>query len=82
MTKREIYSGVEKTICLLDQAIKEREEELRSLLYACHVSNIFDIDSLEQYKLGAEISNQIDTLKDLADELKYQIPKIGTFQEV
>lgn len=82
MTKREILEALEKSIQVLEQAKKEREDEMRSLLYVCEVSHLEDIDDLEKYRLGAELDSQIDTLGDLLDELKYGAVKVGAFKLV
>lgn len=81
-TKEQIIKSLEGTITTINQAIKEREEELRSLLYVCGVSRIDNIDDVKMYLLGLELDNQIDNLKDLIDSIKFQLKYIATFQNV
>lgn len=80
--KEEILTSLEASLKLLEGALIEREQEQRALLYACKVSKIDDIDDLEMYRIGAELDNQIDTLKDLIDELKRQLKYISAFKYV
>ena len=80
--KEEILTSLEASLKLLEGALIEREQEQRALLYACKVSKIDDIDDLELFRIGAELDNQIDTLKDLINELKYQMRYIGAFKSV
>lgn len=81
-TKEEIIQSLEGTITTLEQAHRERAQEMRDLLFACKVSNIYEIEDLALFKIGAELDNQMDLLKDLADELKYQILKIRGFNKI
>ena len=81
-SKEEIIQSLEGTISTLEQATKEREEELRSLLYVCGVSKIDDVDDVKLYLLGSELDNQIDNLKDLIDSIKFQLKYIATFKNV
>ena len=80
--KDQIVSTLEESLKVLETALNEREQEARALLYAFKVSNIEDIDDLESYKIGAELDSQIDTLKDLIDEIKWQLRYIGAFKNV
>ena len=80
--KKEILDSLEATLKVLEKALNEREQEQRALFYTCKVSKLDDIDDLELYRIGAELDNQIDTLKDLVDELKHQMRYIGAFKEV
>ena len=80
--KEEIIQSLEGTLTTLEKAIKEREEEFRSLLYVCGVSKIENIDDVKMYLLGSELDNQIDNLKDLIDSIKFQLKYIATFQNV
>ena len=83
MTTREaIIQNLESAISTLEQAYRERAQEMRNLLFACKVSSIYEIDDLALFKIGAELDNQMDTLKDLADDLKYQVLKIRKFNEI
>ena len=82
MTRKDILDTLEKTISTLEQAKREREEELRALLYVCEVSKLEEVEEVEKYRLGAELDNQIDILGDLLDELKYQAVKIGAFKPI
>lgn len=80
--KDQIVSTLEESLKVLETALNEREQEARALLYAFKVSNLEDIDDLESYKIGAELDSQIDTLKDLIDEIKWQLRYIGAFKNV
>ena len=80
--KDEILNSLETSLKVLESALNEREKEQRALFYACKVSKIDDIEDLEMYRLGAELDDQIDRLKDLIDELKWQMKYIGAFKEV
>ena len=80
--KDQIVSKLEESLKVLETALNEREQALRALLYAFNISNLEDLDDLESYKIGAELDNQIDTLKDLIDELKHQMLYIGAFKNV
>ena len=80
--KEEILTTLESSLKVLETALNEREGEQRALLYAFKVSSLEDIDDLESYKIGAELDNQIDTLKDLIDEIKWQLRYIGAFKKV
>lgn len=80
--KREILDSLEATLKVLEKALNEREQEQRALFYACKVSRLDDVDDLEMYRIGAELDSQIDTLKDLIDEIKWQLKYIGAFKEV
>lgn len=80
--KEEILTSLEASLKLLERALMEREQEQRELLYACKVSKIDDINDLKMFKIGAELDNQIDTIKDLIDELKHQLKYISVFKEV
>ena len=80
--KEEILTSLEASLKLLEGALIEREQEQRTLLYACKVSKIDDIDDLEMFRIGAEFDNQIDTLKDLIDEIKRQLKYISAFKYV
>ena len=80
--KDQIVSTLEESLKVLETALNEREQEARALLYAFKVSNLEDIDYLESYKIGAELDSQIDTLKDLIDEIKWQLRYIGAFKNV
>ena len=80
--KEQIVSTLEESLKVLEIALNEREQQMRGLLYAFNVSNLEDINDLESYKMGAELSDQIDRLKDLIDDLKYQMRYIGAFQNI
>lgn len=80
--KQEILTCLESTLKVLEVALNERETAFRALLYGCGVSGLEDIDDITMYRLGADIEDQIDRLKDLIDELKYQLKFIGAFKEV
>lgn len=80
--KDQIVSTLEESLKILETALNEREQEARALLYAYKVSSLEDIDDLESYKIGAELDSQIDTLKDLVDEIKWQLRYIGAFKNV
>ena len=80
--KEQIVSTLEESLKVLETALNEREQGARALLYAFKVSNLEDIDDLESYKIGAELNSQIDTLKDLIDEIKWQLRYIGAFKNV
>lgn len=80
--KDQIVSTLEESLKILETALNEREQEARALLYAFKVSSLEDIDDLEAYKVGAELDSQIDTLKDLIDEIKWQLRYIGAFKSV
>lgn len=80
--KDQIVSTLEESLKILETSLNEREQEARALLYAFKVSNLEDIDDLESYKIGAELDSQIDTLKDLIDEIKWQLRYIGAFKNV
>lgn len=81
-TNEEIIQSLETTISTLEQAHRERAQEMRGLLFACKVSNIYEIEDLALFKIGSELDNQMDLLKDLADDLKYQVLKIREFNEI
>lgn len=80
--KKEIIDTLETSLKLLEKALSEREEEQRALLYACKVTKLDDIDDSEMYKIGAELDSQIDSLRDLIDEIKWQLRYIGAFKNV
>ena len=80
--KEEILTSLESSLKILESALNEREGEQRALFYACKVSKLDDIEDLELYRIGAELEDQIDRLKDLIDELKYQMRYIGAFKSV
>ena len=83
MTQREeILTTLESSLKVLETALNEREGEQRALLYCLEVSNIEDINDLEPYKIGAELDSQIDTLRDLIDEIKWQLRYISAFKNV
>lgn len=80
--KKELIESLEGSLKVLEEALNEREAELRALLYGCNVSDINQIDDIEMYRLGAELDDQIDRLKDLIDELKWQLKHIAGFKDV
>ena len=80
--KDQIVKTLEESLKVLETALNEREQAQRALFYAFNVSRLEDLDDLESYKIGAELDNQIDTLKDLIDELKDQMRYIGAFKNV
>lgn len=80
--KKELAESLEGSLKVLEAALAEREEEFRALLYECNVSDINQIDDIEMYRLGAELDDQIDRLRDLIDELKWQLKHIAGFKEV
>lgn len=80
--KEEILTTLEDSLKVLESALNNREKEQRALFYACKVSKLEDIEDLEFYRIGAELDSQIDTLKDLIDELKHQMRYIGAFKNV
>lgn len=80
--KEEILKTLEESLKILETSLNEREGEQRALFYACKVSKLEDINDLEFYRVGAELDSQIDTLKDLIDELKHQMRYIGAFKNI
>ena len=80
-TREKVLEALNNAVEVLDQATKEKEKMLSDLLGAFKVSNIFKLDDPEAYALGAELDNQIDTFKDLRDDLKFKIYQIGEFEE-
>ena len=81
-TKEEIIKSLEGTIKTLELAHYERAIELRDLLYFYKVSSIYELEDLSLFKVGAELVNEMDLLKDLADELKHQVLKIREFNKI
>ena len=82
LSKADITKSLEESIKTLTQALNEREDTLRALLYANSVSRIDELDDIELYRLGSELEDQIDTLEDLLDELKYKATRIGAFKAI
>ena len=79
--KKEIFDSLEGSIKLLTQALNEREGMRRALLCAWKVACVDDIDDLETYRAGADLEDQIDTIKDLLSEINFYIVRIGAFKE-
>lgn len=82
VTRSEIIASLEATIKTLETALSEREMELRSLLFAKEVYSIEDLDDAESYGLGAEIESQLETLKELINDIKFQLKYICAFKNV
>lgn len=80
--KETLIKSLDGIIALLDEALRQREQEMQTLLKSCDVDNIFDIDEIEIFKLASELDGQIDDLKDLIDELKHQMRYIGAFKNI
>ena len=78
----QIVSTLEESLKVLEAALNEKEHELRTLLYAFKVSSLEDIDEIESYKIGAELDSQIDTLKNLIDDVKWHLRYISAFKNV
>lgn len=82
INKGDLVQSLEGTIKILSEALTEREEALRVLLYANEATTYNDLDDLELFKCGSELDDQIDTLKDLLDELKRSAVRIGAFKKI
>lgn len=80
--KKDIVNNLEVSINILEKALKEREEELRSLLYVREVSSVEDLKTKEDYSLGFDLQWQIEDLKEYIEDLKSMALKIGAFKNV
>ena len=80
--KKDIVNNLEVSINILEKALKEREEELRSLLYVREVSSVEDLETKEDYSLGFDLQWQIEDLKEYIGDLKSMALKIGAFKNV
>lgn len=80
--KKDIVNNLEVSINILEKALKEREEELRSLLYVREVSSVEDLETKEDYSLGFDLQWQIEDLKEYIEDLKSIALKIGAFKNV
>lgn len=79
-SKGEIVTTLEESIKILTVALNEREELLRAFLRSNEVTKAEDLEDLESYRAGANLEEQIEELKDLLDELKYKIVRIGALK--
>ena len=80
--KRQLVEALEVSIKLLQEARKEREEELRSLLYVKEVDDVEELEKAEDYILGYDLVSQIDDLKDYVEDLTKMAVRIGAFKNV
>lgn len=80
--KRQLVESLEVAIKLLQEATREREEELRSLLYVKEVDNLEDLEESKDYILGYDLASQIDDLKDYVEDLTKMAVRIGAFKNV
>ncbi len=81
MTQRDkLLEGLEGLLRTMEDALKERERGLRACLCANRVSNIDEIEDLQQYKVALDVSEQVDALKDFIEDLKLQINIFGAFK--
>lgn len=80
--KRQLVESLEVAIKLLQEATREREEELRSLLYVKEVDDVEDLEESKDYILGYDLVSQIDDLKDYVEDLTKMAVRIGAFKNV
>ena len=65
---------------MMEYALKEKEGMLRAVLCANKTASIDEIKDPEMYKVALEVTDQVDALKDLVEELKSQIKTFGAFK--
>lgn len=71
INKSLLLSSLEIALAVAEDALPERERELRALLWANNrVSCIDEIGDPQQKKVAFEVKAQVDALKDLVHELK------------
>ena len=80
--KRQLVESLEVAIKLLQEATREREEELRSLLYVKEVDDVEDLEESKDYILGYDLVSQIEDLKDYVEDLTKMAVRIGAFKNV
>lgn len=81
INKSLLLSTLEIALAVAEDALPERERELRALLWANNrVSCIDEIGDPQQKKMALEVKAQADALEDLVHELKVMINIFRAFK--
>lgn len=81
INKSLLLSSLEIALAVAEDALPERERELKALLWANNrVSCIDEIGDPQQKKMALEVKAQADALEDLIHELKVMINIFEAFK--
>lgn len=76
-----LLSSLKISLAVAEDALPERERELRALLWANNrVSCIDEIGDPQQKKMALDVKAQVDALEDLVHELKVMINIFRAFK--